>query len=157
MTSFWPFKVTKGQTDYAFRFATYDLPLVFYSNYSAISHGKPVFQHMTSMWPSKVTKRQTDYSIRSATYDFLLTFYSNYSSISLRSRDIRRPTSVDIAGNPTFDLLKVIDLNWFLVSLDLAPSNALHVRYVALISVLPFALYSNLFSKNSRNIKTCLK
>ena len=129
------------------------------SNYSAISHGNPVFQQMTLIWPFKVTKGQTDYSIRSAIYDFLLTFYSNYSAISLRSRYIRRQTSEDLAENTTFDLLKVIDLNWFLVSLDrlLALSNALHMRNVALISVLPFALYIYLFSKNSRNIKTCLK
>ena len=159
MTLIWPFKVTKGQTDYAFRSATYDLLLVFYSNYSAISYGNHVFQQMTLIWPFKVTKGQTDYSIESATYDFLLTFYSNYSAISLRLRDIRRQTSEDLAGNPTFDLLKVIELNWFLVSLDhlLALFNALHMRYVALISVLPFAFYIYLFSKNSRNIKMCLK
>ena len=158
MTMIWPFKVTEGQTDYAFRFATYDLLLVFYSNYSAISHEKSVFQQMTLIWPFQVTKGQTDYSIRSASYDFLLTLYSNYSAISLRSRDISRQTSEDLAGNSTFDLLKVIDLNWFLVPLDhlLALSNALRMRYVALISVLPFALYIYLFSKNSRNIKTCL-
>ena len=157
--SIWPFKGTKGQTDYAFRFVAYDLLLVFYSNYSAISHWKPVFQHMTLIWPFEVTKGQTDCSIRSATHDFLLTLYSNYSAIPLRLRDIRRQTSEDLAGIPTFDLLKVIDLNWFLVSLDhlLALSNALHMRYVALISVLPFALYIYLFSKYSRNIKTCLK
>ena len=85
---------------------------------------------MTLIWPSKVTKGQTDYSIRLATYDFLLTLYSNYSAFSLRLRDIRRQTSEDLAGNSTFDLLKVIDLNWFLVSLDhlLALSNALHMK-----------------------------
>ena len=63
--------------------------VTFYSNYSAISHGNPVFQQMTLIWPFKVTKGQTDYAIRSATYDFLLTFYSNYIAISLRLRDIR--------------------------------------------------------------------
>ena len=158
MTSIWPSKVTKGQTDYAFRLATYDILLLFYSYYSAISHGKSVFQQMTLIWPFKVTKGQTDYSIRSATYDFLLTLYSNYSAVSLRLRDIRRQTSEDFAGNSTFDLLKVIDFNWFLVSLDhlLARSSALHMRYVALISVLPFALFIHLFSKISRNIETCL-
>ena len=159
MTSIRPFKVTKGQTDYAILFATYDFLSVLYSNYSALSHGNPVFEHMTSIWPFKVTKRQTDHSIRSATYNFLLTFQSNYSPISLRSRDIRRQTSEDLAGNSTFDLLRVIDLNWFLVPLDhlLVLSNALHMRYDGLISVLPFALYIYFFNPNSRNIKTCLE
>ena len=36
MTLIWPFKVTKGQTDHDMRFSTYDLLLVFYSNYNAI-------------------------------------------------------------------------------------------------------------------------
>ena len=40
-------------------------------------------------------------------------------SIAYRLRDIRRHTSDDLAGNPTFDLLKVIDLNWFFVSINL--------------------------------------
>ena len=143
MTSIWPFKVTKGQTDYAIRSATYDFLLTFHGNYSPISHRNRVFQQMTLIWPFKVTKDQTIYAIRFATYDFLLTFHSNYSAISFRLRDICRQTSEDLAGNPTFDLLKVIDLNWFLVSLDhlLALFNALHIKYVALISVLPFALY----------------
>ena len=39
MTSDLAFQGHKGQTDYAIRFATYKLLLVFYSNYSAISHG----------------------------------------------------------------------------------------------------------------------
>ena len=68
MTLIWPSKVTRGQTDYVFRFAAYDLLLVFYSNYSAISHRNPVFQHMTLIWPFKVTKGQTDYVILFATY-----------------------------------------------------------------------------------------
>ena len=55
MTLIWPFKVSKGQTDYATLFAIYDFRSVFYSNYSAISHGNPVFQQMTLIWPSKVT------------------------------------------------------------------------------------------------------
>ena len=38
MTLIWPFKVTKGQTDFAIRTATYVFLLVLYSNYSAISH-----------------------------------------------------------------------------------------------------------------------
>ena len=71
MTLIWPFKVTKGQTDYAIRFATYHFLYVFYSNYSAISHGNPVFQQMTLIWSFKVTKGQTDHAIRTATYDFL--------------------------------------------------------------------------------------
>ena len=83
MTRIWPFKVTKGQTDYAIRSATYDFLLVFYSNYSAISHGNPVFRQMILIWPSKVTKSQTDYAIRSAIYGFQLTFHSNYSAIYL--------------------------------------------------------------------------
>ena len=33
MTLIWRFKVTKGQTDYAIRSATYDLLLVFYNNF----------------------------------------------------------------------------------------------------------------------------
>ena len=69
MTLIWPFKVTKGQTDYAIRFTTYDFLLVFYSNYSAISHGNPVFQQMTLIWPFKVTIGQPDYAIRSATLE----------------------------------------------------------------------------------------
>ena len=134
----WPFKVTKGQTVYAIPIRDIWLHyLLFYSNYSAISHGKSVFQQMNLIWPFKVTIGQTDYSIRSATYDFLLTLYSNYSAISLRLRDIRRQTSKDLAGNSTFELLKVIELDWFLVSLDcfIALSNALYMRHVALISV----------------------
>ena len=75
MTLIWPSKVTKGQTENAIRSATNDFLLVFYSNYSAISHGNPVFQHMTLIWPFKVTKDQTEYAIRSATYDLLLVFY----------------------------------------------------------------------------------
>ena len=82
MTLIWPFKVTKRQSDYAIRFATYKLLLVFYSNYSAISHGNPVFQQMTLIWLFKVTKGQSDYAILFATYDLLLVFYSNYSAIS---------------------------------------------------------------------------
>ena len=82
MTLIWPFKVTKGRTDYAIRPATYDLLFVFYSNYNDISHGNPVSQQMTLIWPSKVTKGRTDYAILSATYDLLLVFYSNYSAIS---------------------------------------------------------------------------
>ena len=66
MTLIWPFKVTKGQTDYAIRSATHDLLFVFYSNYSAISLGNPVFQQMTLIWPFKVTKGRGDYAIRSA-------------------------------------------------------------------------------------------
>ena len=55
MTLIWPFKVTKGRTDYVILFATYDFLSVLYSNYSAISHGNPVFQHITSIWPFEVT------------------------------------------------------------------------------------------------------
>ena len=147
MTSIWPFKVTKGQSDHAIRFATHELLLLFYSNCSAISLGNPVFHQMTLIWPFKVTKGQTDYSIRFATYDSSLTFNSYYSAISFRLRGIRFQTSEYLAGNPTFDVLKVIDLNWFLVSLDhlLALFNALHMRCAALISVLPFALYIHSF------------
>ena len=47
MILIWPFKVTKGQTDYAIRFATYHFLYVFYSDYCAISHGNPFF----SRWP----------------------------------------------------------------------------------------------------------
>ena len=79
MTLMWPFKVSKGQTDNAIRFATHDLLLVFYSNNSAISHRNPVFQQMILIWPFKVTKGQTDYAIRFATYHFLYVFYSNYT------------------------------------------------------------------------------
>ena len=71
-------------------------------------------------------------------------------SISYRLQDIRRHTSEDLAGNPTFDLLKVIDLNWFFVAIDclLALVNALQTRYIALMSVLPFDLCIHLFSKS---------
>ena len=51
----WPFKVTRAQTDYAIQSATYDFPLVLYTNYSAISHGNLVFQQMTLIWPFEVT------------------------------------------------------------------------------------------------------
>ena len=47
MTLIWPFKVTQGQTEYAIPFASYHSLYVFCSNYSAISHGNPVF----SRWP----------------------------------------------------------------------------------------------------------
>ena len=60
MNLIWPFNVTKDQTDYAIRFATYYFLYVFYGNYSAISYGNPSF----SRWPRSVlsvTKRQTDY------------------------------------------------------------------------------------------------
>ena len=80
----WPFRVTKGRTDRAIRFATHDLLLVFYRNYSAISQRNPVFQQMTLIWPFKVTKGQIDYDIRFATHDLLLVFYRNYSAISHR-------------------------------------------------------------------------
>ena len=69
MTLIWPFKVTKGQTDNTIQSATYHLLLVFYSNYSAISHGNPASQQMTLICPFKLTKRQSDYAIRSATLD----------------------------------------------------------------------------------------
>ena len=71
MTLIWPFKVTKGQTDYGIRFAKYHFLCVFYSNYSAISHGNTIFQQMTLIWPVKVIKGQTDHAIRTGTYDFL--------------------------------------------------------------------------------------
>ena len=44
---------------------------VFYSKYSAIPHGNPVFQQMTLIWLSKVTNGQTDHAIQTATQDFL--------------------------------------------------------------------------------------
>ena len=71
-------------TDNAIRIATHGLLLVFYGNYSAISHWNPVFQQMTLIWPFKVTKSQTDNVILFPTYDFLSVFYSrpNYSAIS---------------------------------------------------------------------------
>ena len=71
MTLIWPFKVTKGQTDYAILFTTHDFLSVLYSNYSANSHENPVSQQMTLIWPSKVTKGKTDYAIRFANNDFL--------------------------------------------------------------------------------------
>ena len=43
MTLIWPVKVTKGQTHHAMRSSTYDLLLVFYSNYNAISHRNMCF------------------------------------------------------------------------------------------------------------------
>ena len=92
MTLIRPFKVTNGQTDYAIWFASHDFLLVFYRNYSAISHGNPVFQPMTVIWPLKVTKGQTDNAIWSATYHFLLVFYSNYSAISLGNHVFQQMT-----------------------------------------------------------------
>ena len=62
-------KVTKGQSDYANRSATYDFPGVFYSNYCAISHRTRVFQQMALIWPFKVIKGWTEFAIRSATHD----------------------------------------------------------------------------------------
>ena len=97
MTLIWPFKVTKGQTDNSIRSATHDSLLTFYSNYSAISHGNPVFQQMTLIWTFMVTKGQTDNSIRSATYDFLLTLFSNHSAFS--------------HGNPCFSRWPWFDLS----------------------------------------------
>ena len=94
MTLIWPFKVTKGQTDYAIRSATHDLLFVFYTNYSAISHGNPVLQQMTLIWPFRVTKGQSDYAIRFATHDSLFLFYSNFSAIS--------------HGNPVFQQMTLI-------------------------------------------------
>ena len=82
MTLIWPFKVTQGRTEYAFRFATYHFLYVFCNDYSAISHGNPVFQQMTLIWPFEVTKGQTDYAIPFATYHSLYVFCSNYSAIS---------------------------------------------------------------------------
>ena len=65
MALIWPFKVTKGQTYYTIRSATYDFLLVFYSNYSANSHENPIFQQMILIWHFKVTKGQTDSAIPS--------------------------------------------------------------------------------------------
>ena len=128
MTLIWPFKVTKGQTDYAILFATFEFLSVFHNKYSAISLGNPVFPQIALIWPLEVTKGQIGYAFRSATYNFLSTFNSDYSAISLRLRDSRCQTSEDLAGNSIFVLLKIIDLNWFLVSFDhlLALFNALH-------------------------------
>ena len=66
-------------------------------------------------------------------WDLILTFCLYELSISYRLRDIRRYTSEDLAGNSTFDLLKVNDLNWFLGSINrlLALVNALQTRYIA--------------------------
>ena len=66
-------------TDNAIRYATYDFLLVFYSDYSAISHGNPVFQQMTLIWTYQGHQGQTDYVIRFASYKLLLVFYSNYT------------------------------------------------------------------------------
>ena len=82
MTLIWSFKISKCQTDNAVRFATHDLPLMFYSIYSAILHGNPVFQQMTLIWPFKISKGQTDNAIRFTTHDLLSVFYSNFSVIS---------------------------------------------------------------------------
>ena len=78
---------------------------------------------------------------------FIMVFCWYELSISYRLRDICRHTSDDLAANPTFDL-KVIDLNWFLVSIDLllALVNALQTRYISLMSVLLFHLCIHLFS-----------
>ena len=48
---------------------------MFYRNYSAISHGKPVFQQMALIWAFKVTIGQTDYTIWFAPYHFLYTCF----------------------------------------------------------------------------------
>ena len=94
MTLSWRFKVRKVRTDYFIRFATHDLLLVFYSNYSAISPGKPVFQQMTLIWPSKVSKSQTENAIWFVTNDFLLTFYINHSGISHGNPVFQQTTSI---------------------------------------------------------------
>ena len=73
---------TLFQTYNDFRFATHHLLSVFYSRYSAISHGNPDLQRMTLIWPFKVTKGQTNNVIRFATHDLLSVFYSNYSTMS---------------------------------------------------------------------------
>ena len=94
MTLIWPFKVTKSQTEYAIGFAQYHFLYVFHSNYSAISHGNPVFQQMALIWPFKVTKGRTDYTNGFAPYHFPYVFHSNYSAIS--------------HGNPVFQQIALI-------------------------------------------------
>ena len=85
-----PFKVTKSQIDYAIRSETYDFLLVFYSNYSATSHGTLFLRQMTLIWPFKVTKGQTDCAIRSPTYDFLLVVYRTIASLVLMAQRLAR-------------------------------------------------------------------
>ena len=109
MTLIWPFKVTEGQTDYVIRYATYDFLLVFYSNYSAISLGKPVFQQMTLIWPFKVTKGQSDYAILSATYDLLIVFYRNYSAISHGNPVFQQMAWSDLPKSPKVKLIMPSD------------------------------------------------
>ena len=61
---------------------TYDLLLVFYSNYSAIWHGKPCFSaDDLDLNLSRSPKVNQIFTIRSATYDLLLVFNSNYNAI----------------------------------------------------------------------------
>ena len=52
---------------------------VFYSNYSAISHGNPVFQQMTSIWPFKVASR-IQFKIATLTHKILSTGTPSYLS-----------------------------------------------------------------------------
>ena len=115
MTLIWPSKVTKDQIDYAIRSATYDFLLVFYSNYSAISHGNPVFQKMAMISTFQVTKGQTDYAIRSATYEFLSVFYSNSSAISHMNRVFSRWPWSDLSRSPNVKLI-MPSYSWPMIS-----------------------------------------
>ena len=109
MTLIWPFRVTKGQTNHAIRFATYHFLYMFYSNYSAISQGNPVSQQMTLIWPFKVTKGQTDHAIGFATYHFLYVFYSNYSTISHGNPVFQKMTSIWPFRSPKVKLIMPFD------------------------------------------------
>ena len=85
---FWSgfFKVTQGRTGYKIRFATNETLYVFFSNYSAISHGNRASQQITFIWLFIATIGQIDHAIRSATHEFLWSFDSNHSAISHRNR-----------------------------------------------------------------------
>ena len=85
-------------------------------------------------WPFRVTKGQIFHLFWEADmglYNDLLLIRTLY--LVPFARYSTSYTSEDLAGNTTFDLLKVIDLNWFLDLLYrmLALVNALHLRYIA--------------------------
>ena len=69
MTLIWPFKVTKGQTDNAIRFVTYQFLYVFIVTI-ALSRTESCFQQMTLIWPFKVTRGRTDLAICFTTHYF---------------------------------------------------------------------------------------
>ena len=94
MTLIWPFKVTQGQTDYAIGFTTYHFLYVFYSNYSAISHGIYVF----SRWPWSGLSRSLKVKLNTPFYSRHIISHTcslvNYSAISHRNPAFQQMTLI---------------------------------------------------------------